>query len=130
MTMFNASVHGGVNCTDCHTMTGYSNRSYNHPSLEYGWKWCECCHAYQADPMNETEKHNVTRDPFNYTLNVSGNLTYVVNMTGCTFCHNATDYNNAVANYYNSTAANYTTNNCRYCHEYPDEGNVTSQSWY
>ncbi len=133
MTIFNASVHRirpGFNCTDCHTMTGYSNRSYNHPSLEYGWKWCECCHSYQADPLNMTDRHNVTFDPFNYTLNVSGNLTSVVNITECTFCHNATAYSNAVANYYNSTAANYTLNNCRYCHEYPDKGNVTGQSWY
>jgi parallel beta-helix repeat protein len=129
MTMFNESVHyirPGFNCTHCHTMTGYSSRSYNHPSLEHGWKWCECCHSYQADPLNMTDRHNITLDPFNYMLNA----TSVLNITECTFCHNATAYSNAVANYNNSTAANYTTNNCRYCHEYPDKGNVTGQSWY
>jgi parallel beta-helix repeat protein len=133
MNMFNESVHRirpGFNCTDCHTMTGYSNRSYNHPSLEFGWKWCECCHSYQADPLNMTQRHNATSNPLLYLLNVNGNLTSVVNITECTFCHNATAYSNAVANYNNSTAANYTTNNCRYCHEYPDKGNVTGQSWY
>ncbi len=129
MTMFNESVHyirPGFNCTHCHTMTGYSSRSYNHPSMEYGWKWCECCHSYQADPLNMTDRHNITLDPFNYMLNA----TSVVNITECTFCHNATAYSNAVANYNNSTVANYSTNNCRYCHEYPDKGNVTVQSWY
>jgi parallel beta-helix repeat protein len=133
MTMFNASVHyirNGFNCTNCHTMTGYSDRSYNHPSLEYGWKWCECCHSYQADPLNMTQRHNVTYAPLSYLLNVSGNITSVVNIIECTFCHNAITYSNAVANYDNSTAANYTVNSCRYCHEYPDKGNKTSQSWY
>ena len=122
MTMFNASVHSGLNCTNCHTRTGYSNRSYNHPSLEYGWKSCECCHSYQSDPVNETDRHNVTDDPLNYIVNVNGTPTQVLNITNCTTCHPATDYNNAVAN--------YSTTDCRYCHVYPDKGNRTSQDWY
>ncbi|MBC2709197.1 MAG: hypothetical protein HF977_16080 [ANME-2 cluster archaeon] len=113
-TMFDASVHGGLNCTMCHI-----NTQMNHPTSDYTWKWCECCHSYQADPINETDRHNVTTTPSTYS--VGG--TNVLDIEDCTICHNATAYNAAVG-YYNSTY------NCRYCHAYPDKGNTTSQEWY
>lgn len=113
-TMFDASVHGDVNCTMCHI-----NRQMNHPIEDYTWKWCECCHSYQADPINETDRHNVTTTPSTYS--VGG--TNVLDITDCTTCHNTTAYNTAVG-YYDSTY------NCRYCHVYPDKGNRTSQDWY
>ena len=113
-TMFDASVHGDVECTMCHI-----NTQMNHPVEDYTWKWCECCHSYQADPINETDRHNVTTTPSTYS--VGG--TNVLDITDCTTCHNATAYNTAVG-YYDSTY------NCRYCHVYPDKGNRTSQEWY
>lgn len=120
-TMFNESVHWNMNCTLCHV--SIVNRPASlHPIAEYYWKWCECCHSYQSDPLNSSERHNITLDPFNYNLNVSGNMTSVVNITDCTFCHNATNYNRAVAE--------YPVNKCRYCHDYPERGNASEQSWY
>jgi len=113
-TMFDASVHGDVNCTMCHI-----NTQMDHPIEDYTWKWCECCHSYQADPINESDRHNVTITPSTYS--VGG--TNVLDIEDCTTCHNATAYNAAVG-YYNSTY------NCRYCHVYPDKGNRTSQEWY
>ncbi|MCD4766733.1 MAG: hypothetical protein K8R34_09510, partial [Methanosarcinales archaeon] len=113
-TMFDASVHGDVECTMCHI-----NTQMNHPVEDYTWKWCECCHSYQADPINESNRHNVTTRPSTYS--VGG--TNVLDITDCTTCHNATAYNTAVG-YYDSTY------NCRYCHVYPDKGNRTSQEWY
>ncbi len=120
-TMFNESVHWNMNCTLCHVRIANRPASL-HPIAEYYWKWCECCHSYQSDPVNSSDRHNITLDPFNYTLNVSGNMTSVVNITDCTFCHNATDYNRSVAE--------YQVNKCRYCHDYPELGNASEQSWY
>jgi parallel beta-helix repeat protein len=114
-TMFDASVHGGLNCTMCHI----NNTQIDHPIEDYTWKWCECCHSYQADPINESDRHNVTTTPSTYS--VGG--TNVLDITDCTTCHNATAYNAAVG-YYDPTY------NCRYCHVYPDKGNRTSQEWY
>lgn len=114
-TMYNASVHGNrtnIWCWDCHTTS-------NHPDPEYHWKWCECCHSYQTDPMGEIDRHNVTTTPSTYS--VGG--TSVLDITDCTTCHNGATYNASV-DYYNSTY------NCRYCHVYPDKGNRTSQKWY
>ena len=108
-TMFNASVHGNqsaIDCRDCHT-------KYHRPP-EYTWKWCECCHSYQADPVNETDRHNVTADPLSYRVNVGGTMTPVLNITDCTTCHDATQYNTARDTFNR-------TKNCRYCHTYPDQ---------
>ena len=116
-TMFDASVHGGLNCTMCHIDT-----HIDHPIEDYTWKWCECCHSYQADPINESDRHNVTTTPSTYS--VGG--TNVLDITDCTTCHNATAYN-ATVDYYTT---NDITNECRYCHVYPDKGNRTSQEWY
>ena len=113
-TMFDASVHWDVNCTMCHV-----NTQTNHPIEDYTWKWCECCHSYQADPINESDRHNVTTTPSTYSVGGKN----VLDIGDCTTCHNATAYNAAVG-YYNSTY------NCRYCHVYPDKGNRTSQEWY
>ena len=105
-TMFNASVHGDVNCTKCHV-----NEEMNHPIEEYTWKWCECCHSYQSDPLNESDRHNVTADPANY----SAKGVNVLTITECTECHNATAYDNAKANFNASSERE-----CRWCHSYPD----------
>ncbi len=78
----------------------------------------ECCHVVQNDPINDNDRHNVTNDPLNYIIGVVP----VVNITNCTVCHDATAYNASVDT--------YATNKCRYCHEYADKGNKTSQSWY
>ena len=113
-TMYNASVHGNrtnIWCWDCHITS-------NHPDPEYYWKWCECCHSYQTDPIGESDRHNVTTTPSTYS--VGG--TNVLDITDCTTCHNAATYNASV-DY-------YTTYKCRYCHVYPDKGNRTSQEWY
>jgi hypothetical protein len=99
-TMYGASVHGnnpGDDCVMCHT-------DY-HPPPEYTWKWCDCCHVVQSDPVNDVDRHNVTASPT--TLDV----------TDCTECHNATSYTNSI-NRYGGASADY---NCRWCHTYPDQ---------
>ncbi|MCK4459436.1 MAG: hypothetical protein KAU52_06920, partial [Methanosarcinales archaeon] len=99
-TMYNASVHGtdpGDDCSKCHT-------EY-HPPPEYTWKWCDCCHVVQSDPVNDVDRHDVTGSPT--TLDV----------TDCTECHNETSYDNSVARY-GGASAEY---NCRWCHTYPDQ---------
>ncbi len=99
-TMYEASVHGnnpGDDCVMCHT-------NY-HPPPEYTWKWCDCCHVVQPDPVIDVDRHNVTASPT--TLDV----------TDCTECHNATSYTNSI-NRYGGTSADY---NCRWCHTYPDQ---------
>ena len=106
-TMFNASVHGAVNCTKCHI-----NEEMNHPIEEFTWKWCECCHTYQSDPLNGSDRHNITADPANYSVNGVN----VLSITNCTKCHNATAYENSKQNFNSST-----TRQCRYCHSYPDD---------
>ena len=116
-TMFSSSVHRDMDCIDCHI-----NNSLFHPVEEYSWKWCECCHSYQTDPINEKDRHNVTNTPSTYS--VGG--TNVLDITDCTTCHNATAYNATVDYYTNNDIAT----DCRYCHVYPDKGNRTSQEWY
>jgi len=99
-TMYNASVHGtrpGTDCTQCHT-------DY-HPPPEYKWKWCDCCHVVQSDPVNDVDRHTITASPD--TLDV----------TDCTQCHDETSYDNSVARY-GGASAEY---NCRWCHTYPDQ---------
>ncbi|RZB29225.1 MAG: hypothetical protein AEth_01367 [Candidatus Argoarchaeum ethanivorans] len=118
-TMFNYGVHATVNCTECHIHT---DQPVNwHPLEEYTWKWCECCHSYQLDLINESDRHNVTGNPLTYM--VGG--TCVLEIANCTTCHDATTYENAKSNF-NSSAEH----ECRWCHEYPDKGNKTIQSWY
>ncbi len=96
-TMFNASPHGGVACSNCHTK-GHKNIGAR--------KACEDCHAYQQNPLTDRNRHNITGAPG------SG----VVTNTDCTSCHDATLYNNAINNYgYNKTR------DCDYCHTYPDK---------
>jgi Zn finger protein HypA/HybF involved in hydrogenase expression len=112
-TMYEASVHGNrtnIWCWDCHLTS-------NHPDPEYYWKWCECCHSYQTNPVVDRDRHNVTNTPSAYL--VGG--TDVLNITDCTACHDAAKYNSAVNN---------ATQNCRYCHDIPDKGNKTTQNWY
>ncbi len=104
-TMYNQSVHSGLNCTQCHTGGG-------HPPQQNKRKACEDCHAYQNDPKNETDRHNVTGNPNTYMY---GGLS-VVNITDCTTCHDSGLYTNATSAYgYNKTR------NCGYCHTYPDK---------
>jgi hypothetical protein len=134
-TMFNQAVHRDVNCTLCHVYIADQPTNWHpiaeyywkwceccHSYAEYYWKWCECCHSYQTDPINESDRHNVTTTPSTYS--VRG--TNVLDITDCTTCHNATAYN-ATVDYYTTID---TTNECRYCHAYPDKGNRTSQEWY
>ena len=98
--MYKASVHGtdpGDDCSKCHT-------DY-HPPPEYKWKWCDCCHVVQSDPVNDVDRHNVTASPT--TLDV----------TDCTECHNETSYDASVSRY-GGASSDY---NCRWCHTYPDQ---------
>jgi|GEM_PF-1249216 len=103
-SMFEASTHGSLRCEDCHTK-GHKNIGAR--------KACEDCHAVQQDPKNETERHNITSDPWNYSISgVSGSA---VNLVDCTICHDAGLYSNATSTY------NYTEEkDCDYCHKYPD----------
>ncbi|MCZ7406029.1 MAG: cytochrome c3 family protein [Candidatus Methanoperedens sp.] len=102
-TMFFASPHGSLACEDCHT------RGHNDIGAR---KACEDCHAYQSDPKNETDRHNITSSPSTYNYNGIN----VVNITDCTVCHDSSYYNNATATYgYNKTI------DCNYCHTYPDK---------
>ena len=100
-TMFNSSVHASLNCTDCHI-----NTTCDHPTEEYTWKWCECCHSHQNDFLNETGRHNVTETPRSSVLMI----------TNCTTCHAESGYNSAIGNY-NSSAEQ----ECRWCHVLPDK---------
>ena len=102
-TMFGASPHGALECEDCHTK-GHNNIGAR--------KACEDCHAVQSDPMNETDRHNITADPLNYTV---GGVS-VVTITDCTTCHDGGNYNEATSQYGYGKS-----NDCDYCHTYPDK---------
>jgi hypothetical protein len=66
----------------------------------------------QQDPVNQTNRHNITANPWNYTKDGIS----VVNITDCTSCHDAALYNNATSSYgYGKTY------DCDYCHTYPDK---------
>jgi len=102
-TMFNASVHGpssGIGCVDCHTTS-------NHPYPEYYWKWCECCHAVQSNPVDDTDRHNVISDVQSNTVDSVS----ILGIIDCKTCHNATSYESAKDNFAL----------CRWCHTYPDK---------
>ncbi|MBI4344667.1 MAG: hypothetical protein HY555_03670 [Euryarchaeota archaeon] len=131
-SMFKASVHGALDCLNCHTAT--SNASASHPGAnpsafmppEYGWKWCEACHEVQpvdgnlepviTPPQNKTGRHNLTTSPNATSYNVSGALKSALEITDCTVCHNSTVYNDAKATFNRSIGKD-----CRYCHTLPDK---------
>jgi hypothetical protein len=131
-TMFTASVHGALDCLNCHTVTG--NGTHTHPGSdptiftppEYGWKWCEACHESQPvnsrmEPVlfnitNKTGRHNLTNRPSQTYYNISGTLQSALEITDCTACHDATLYNNAKATFNRSSGKD-----CRYCHTLPDK---------
>ncbi len=105
--MYADSVHGttpGENCAQCHTKY--------HPPPEYAWKWCECCHSYQSEPVADTNRHNITDAPSNYMI---GGVS-VLEITDCTACHDATLYSNSKNTFNRSSGKD-----CRYCHTYPDQ---------
>ncbi len=131
-TMFNSSVHGrsgifGVGnvlyCTNCHTIT-------RHPPSEAGWRWCEDCHvvppryANESPNIDDPQRHNLTNRPQNVSINVSGVMKSLVNVTnytatqegGCKACHSQTLYDNARATFNASI-----DKNCRFCHTFPDK---------
>ena len=96
-SMYNSSAHGSLACEDCHTK-GHKNLGAR--------KACEDCHAFQKDPINDRDRHNITGTP----------AQNVVNNTDCTSCHDAGLYTNATSQYgYNKTY------DCNYCHTYPDK---------
>jgi hypothetical protein len=116
-TLFESSVHGNesvITCEDCHTNTTGHPGSTNPP--QSGWKWCEDCHVIQPTYPNLTplitvqQRHNLTDRPLDVYYNVSGTLKNPLQITQCTFCHDATLYSNAVATY----------TDCRFCHTFPD----------
>lgn len=104
-TMYAASVHAILDCEDCHTK-GHNNIGAR--------KACEDCHVVQADPKNDTNRHNITNDPLNNM--VGGNSS--VYITDCTVCHDSTIYNDSITNF-NKDA----TYDCDWCHTYPDKNN-------
>jgi hypothetical protein len=98
-TLFNNSPHGNgrLTCQNCHTK-GHKNLGAR--------KACEDCHAVQANPITDRDRHNITRTPS------PGD----VNTTDCATCHDATLYSEATATYgFNKTR------DCDYCHTYPDK---------
>jgi hypothetical protein len=104
-TMFNASPHASLSCEACHTK-GHNNIGAR--------KACEDCHAVQQNPKIDSDRHNITSNPWDYSISgVSGS---VVNITTCTTCHEDTLYNNATSNY--GYGKPY---DCNYCHTYPDK---------
>lgn len=131
-TMFTATVHGALDCLNCHTVT--SNATASHPGgnasiftpPEYGWKWCEDCHEVQpvdgnlvpviSPPQNKTGRHNLTNMPKATSYNISGALKSALEITDCTACHDSTVYNSAKATYNRSIGKD-----CRYCHTLPDK---------
>ncbi|MCX9014958.1 MAG: cytochrome c3 family protein, partial [Candidatus Methanoperedens sp.] len=102
-TMFGASPHGTLECEDCHTK-GHNNIGAR--------KACEDCHAVQANPITDKDRHNITRDPRNYTVGVVS----VVDIIDCTTCHDAVNFNKATSQYGYGKS-----NDCNYCHTYPDK---------
>lgn len=102
-SMYNTSLHRSLSCTNCHTQ-GHRNMGAR--------KACEDCHAVQADPVNDRDRHNITSTPSTYFVNGST----VVNITDCTTCHNGALYNLSI-----STYGYWKQKDCDYCHTYPDK---------
>ena len=77
---FSASVHQGLNCTDCHkNITGFPHPDLKAPSLGYfslqSYIVCEQCHAKQ---------YSQTLDSVHQKALVGGNIKAAI----CTDCHN------------------------------------------
>ena len=102
-SMYNTSLHRQLSCADCHTQ-GHRNMGAR--------KACEDCHAVQANPVDDKDRHNITATPSTYF--VGGNN--VVGITDCTICHNGTLYNRSI-----STYGYWKPKDCDYCHTYPDK---------
>ena len=102
-SMYNTSLHRSLSCTNCHTQ-GHKNIGAR--------KACEDCHAVQADPITEKDRHNITSTPSTYFVNGSN----VVGITDCTTCHNGALYNLSI-----STYGYWKQKDCDYCHTYPDK---------
>jgi len=100
--MYNTSLHRSLSCTNCHTK-GHKNIGAR--------KACEDCHAVQANPITDKDRHNITATPSTYFYQGTG----VVYITDCTKCHNATLYNTSIATY-----GYWKSKDCDYCHTYPD----------
>ncbi len=101
--MYNASLHRSLSCTSCHTQ-GHRNIGAR--------KACEDCHAVQANPVTDKDRHNITPSPSTYFVGASS----VVTITECTTCHSASLYNSAT-----STYGYWKPKDCDYCHTYPDK---------
>ncbi len=101
--MYNTSLHSSLSCTNCHTK-GHRNMGAR--------KACEDCHAVQANPMTEKDRHNITPTPS--TSFVGGNN--VVGITDCTTCHDSALYNMSIITY-----GYLKQKDCDYCHTYPDK---------
>jgi hypothetical protein len=102
-SMYNTSLHRSLSCTNCHTQ-GHRNMGAR--------KACEDCHAVQANPITDKDRHNITSIPSTYF--VGGNN--VVGITDCTTCHNGALYNQSI-----STYGYWKQKDCDYCHTYPDK---------
>ncbi len=101
--MYNTSLHRQLSCTNCHTQ-GHRNIGAR--------KACEDCHAVQANPVTDKDRHNITSTPSTYFISASS----VVTITDCTTCHSSTLYNTATATY-----GYWKPKDCDYCHTYPDK---------
>ncbi len=101
--MYNTSLHRSLSCTNCHTQ-GHRNMGAR--------KACEDCHAVQANPVTDKDRHNITASPSTYFVGASN----VVMITDCTTCHSASLYNTATATY-----GYWKPKDCDYCHTYPDK---------
>jgi len=102
-SMYNTSLHRQLSCTNCHTK-GHKNIGAR--------KACEDCHAVQASPITDKDRHNITSTPSTYYYNSVN----VVNITDCTTCHSETLYNTSI-----STYGYWKPKDCDYCHTYPDK---------
>lgn len=102
-SMYNTSLHRSLSCTNCHTQ-GHRNIGAR--------KTCEDCHAVQANPITDRDRHNITPTPSTYSI--GGNN--VVGITDCTVCHDSDLYNRSI-----STYGYWKPKDCDYCHTYPDK---------
>lgn len=101
--LYNTSLHRSLVCQNCHTK-GHKNIGAR--------KACEDCHAVQANPITDKDRHNITATP---STNMYGGES-VVNITLCTTCHNSALYNNSI-----NTYGYGKSKDCDYCHTYPDK---------
>ena len=104
--MYNSSVHGNLECENCHTK-GHNSRD--------GLKSCESCHVVQSDYVNDKDRHNIIRNP---NRTVGGES--VITTGNCALCHDSAILTAAASNF-NIDASN----DCNYCHTYPDKNRET-----